>query len=186
VRVQQLFEKKPEATEWVTKVDVDYKHVLRSLGFTDTTKPTVKRDNPKQAIDGSSWWRFGGFMRQTDKDEVLGKEDRMKIGVKALPTEIAKFLLKMAQTGRMVRVIDSPSYWRENQHIVREDDALSEVERIVRIGFKDRIRQREPLRGVGYDMFKEPYFQWEMEPPKNLAPEEPRRRIVRVVKKAAA
>ena len=189
MKVDQLFEKKPEATDWVKKVDADYKHMLRSLGFTDTTKPTVKKDTARQVVDSTSWWRFGGCMRPTGGDELLTKDDRLKMGVKAMPAELAKFLLKMAQTGRVVRVIEGWAVkWRESQHIIRPDDNPAEVERLVRAGFRENAKRQTGSMDKGYATTIEPYFQWEMEPPKDLAPEEPQpqRRLIRVVKKATA
>lgn len=184
MKTRELFEA-AEVPEWVKQNDADFKHLLRQLGFTMTNKPvphkehSVRTGNTKKP-DAETWWIVGGTIRPTDGDDIMSFGDKVPL----LPSEIAKFLLKKAESNRIVRIVSGFKKWRTDYRMIYPSDRLEQVTHLV----KDHLRQVTVKDNRHVPENQELEFAWEMEPPRTfekpaeLAPA----RILRVIKKGTA
>lgn len=192
MKLNQLHE--AEVPAWVKKLDSDYKHLLRSTGFEDRTAPKPEKRHDKRGRikgpDNMTMWQFGNFIRPREDNVLFSKDEQIDMGKIALPGEIAKFLIQLAKDhpNRLVRTVQHYGWWRQpDRRIINGTDPVGLVTSLVRDALGTRGRTTGSYLD-GKQKHNELNFTWEIDPPREFSATEPQppRKVVRIVKKAAA
>lgn len=151
--------------EWAVEIDTDVKAILKRLGFKAKGQPYASR-----ATEPLSF--FYNFSKIDPADDVLDT-DTLLDGV---AYEIAKYLTKLAQSGRLVQAASTAAWRGTDVHQVQADTRLQHTKDYIRASIKR------------YDQHK-PYFviEFRVEAPRTFEPEAPQgiKKITRIRKGSA-
>lgn len=178
MNMSELFEKKapkPETPDWTKAEDAAFNAILKRFRLRSRKRPVFYKDR----------WVIGGELVDTEKGDVSLPLEKRIIG---LQKALAKHLFDHKEAGRDVSIFQPDRYGYKNSfggihwvivdhkpRYVYQGDSLAHVEDLV----KDRLFVNNQSGG-GYSII----FQFGLSEPKKEEPkEEPKPRVLRVVKK---
>ena len=116
--------KKPKTgvPEWVPELDSKFKAILRGFGYDLRAKPSLG------SRQGDLWTFGNGDLKFIEKDSALDEDDI----INGLSKEMAKFLIGLSKSGRIVQVVNQIHEFRTDVRLVQPDDNVNQIAQMIR------------------------------------------------------
>lgn len=171
MKVANLLEAKAAIPDWVSKIDADYKAMLKEFGFTLRQKPVASKNADRWIIGGTLKWDGKGLVKIPFEMVVKGTQQ-----------ETGKFLLDLVAKGHETAILGiHVTDWLRREttpRFIRDDDTMARIS-----GLLDDTFFINQVSGKPKPDFID--FHFAVGPKPETPKEEPKKApVLRVVKKA--